>query len=513
MPATPSGAAGSQEPQMNQGLPVFGLKRGLSIWAAVGLSVALMAPSMAANINPQASATTAGRAVPLTFLIAGVGVLLVAYSFVRLTQYFHHAGSAYAFVGATLGSRTGVVAGWGLVGTYLFYAVVTASAAGIFGTAFLQAVGIWHNPPSWAPFILLAVALLLVLFLAIMPARRGTSVLLTVEGVTVALILVVTAVVLVRLLAGNAPDHHTFTWSVFQVTPGTSFSGLFLGVVFGFLSFAGFEAAATLGEEANRPTRDIPRAILGVAIFGGVYFTIVTAVEMMGFGAGTAGVTAFTNSPSLLGDLGSSYVGHWVGDVITLGTTFSAFGCCLACVVGAARLVYALSRDTAGPRGLGSGSRWGTPAWATLTVIISAGVIVLLYKTAFHATAFDSFLWSGTIGTLILLVVYVLATLGATVLVFVRRKLPVPAWQVVIPTLGIIVLGYTLYRNVIPWPAAGPARWEVITTGVWLAVAIVAVIAAPGTTRKLGVALAAREGIKAPDDTTEQVVSPQVESA
>ena len=84
-----------------------GLKRSLSVWAAVGLSVALMAPSMAANINPQGSAAHAGRAVPLTFLIAAVGVLLVAYSFVRLCQYFHHAGSVYAFVGATLGPRTG----------------------------------------------------------------------------------------------------------------------------------------------------------------------------------------------------------------------------------------------------------------------------------------------------------------------------------------------------------------------------------------------------------------------
>ena len=152
-----------------------GLKRSLSVWAAVGLSVALMAPSMAANINPQGSALHAGRAVPLTFLIAAVGVLLVAYSFVRLCQYFHHAGSVYAFVGATLGPRTGVVAGWGLLGTYTFYAVVTSAAAGIFGTAFLQEVGIWHNPPTWAPFVLLAVALLLALWLAIMPARRGAA--------------------------------------------------------------------------------------------------------------------------------------------------------------------------------------------------------------------------------------------------------------------------------------------------------------------------------------------------
>jgi amino acid transporter len=476
-----------------------GLKRSLSVWAAVGLSVALMAPSMAANINPQGSALHAGRAVPLTFLIAAVGVLLVAYSFVRLCQYFHHSGSVYAFVGATLGPRTGVVAGWGLLGTYTFYAVVTSAAAGIFGTAFLDEVGIWHNPPTWAPFVLLAVALLLALWLAIMPVRRGGHILLTVEGTTVALILVVTAVVLVRLLAGNAPGGHTFTLSVFSVAPGTASNELFLGVVFGFLSFAGFEAAATLGEEAHRPTRDIPRAILGTAIFGGLYFVIVTAVEVMGFGAGPAGVKAFTNSQSLLGDLGSTYVGSWVGDVITLGTAISAFGCCLACVVGAARLVYALSRDTAGPRGLGqSHSRWGTPVWATVAVVAMAAVIVIV-ETAVsaQANAFNSFLWSGTIGTLILLVVYVLASVGCIMLVFVRHKLPVPMWQIIVPIAGLVVLGYTLYRNVWPWPA-GSAAWLPLTSGIWLVVAIVVVIFAAGTARKLGAALAAREGIKAP---------------
>src|SRR3954447_19007280 len=478
-----------------------GLKRSLSVWAAVGLSVALMAPSMAANINPQGSALHAGRAVPLTFLIAAVGVLLVAYSFVRLCQYFHHAGSVYAFVGATLGPRTGVVAGWGLLGTYTFYAVVTSAAAGIFGTAFLQEVKIWPHPPSWAPFVLLAVALVLALLLGIMPARRGTHVLLTVEGTTVALILVVTVVVLVRLLAGNAPGNEHFTWSVFTVAPGTGTNDLFLGVVFGFLSFAGFEAAATLGEEANRPTRDIPRAILGTAVFGGLYFVIVTAVEMMAFGATPAGVKAFIGSSSLVGDLGTSYVGSWVGDVITLGTTISAFGCCLACVVGAARLLYALSRDTAGPRGLGqSSSRWGTPVWATLVIVAMAAVITGIEAgVAAHADAFNSFLWSGTIGTLILLVVYVLATAGCIMLVFVRRKLPVPMWQVIVPIASLVVLGYTLYRNVIPYPTGTPA-WFPVVSGIWLVVAVVAVLFAPGTARKLGAALAAREGIVAPGE-------------
>src|SRR5712672_1545513 len=95
-----------------------GLKRSLSVWQAVGLSIALMAPSMAANINPQGTATSVGRAVPLAFPLATIGVLLVAYVFVRLCQRFNHAGSVYAFVAATLGARAGTVAGWSLMGTY-----------------------------------------------------------------------------------------------------------------------------------------------------------------------------------------------------------------------------------------------------------------------------------------------------------------------------------------------------------------------------------------------------------
>ena len=94
--------------------PTGKLRRELSIWEAVGVSLALMAPSMAANINPQGSALTVGRAVPLTFVLATIGVLLVAYTFVRLCQQFHHAGSVYGFVGATLGPRAGVVSGWSL---------------------------------------------------------------------------------------------------------------------------------------------------------------------------------------------------------------------------------------------------------------------------------------------------------------------------------------------------------------------------------------------------------------
>jgi amino acid transporter len=472
------------------------LRRNLSIWQAVGLSVALMAPSMAANINPQGTAQSVGRAVPLAFLLATVGVLLVAYVFVRLCQHYHHAGSVYAFVGATLGPRAGVVAGWSLLGTYTFYGVVTSTAAGIFGSSFLDEIGVWRKPPDWAPMLLAALALLGVWLLTVSPARNGTQVLLSVEGITVALIVLVSVVVLVKLLVGDAPGGQTFTLKPFTVPAGTATSALFLGVVFGFLSFAGFEAAATLGEEASNPRRDIPRAILGTAVFGGVYFVFVTAIEVMGFGADDKGVKAFTASGSLLGDLGRSYVASWVGDLITLGAAVSAFGCALACSVGASRLLFALSRDARGERGLAHVDPVrGTPTVAATVVVAAMFVIAWVDRLVFGAKPFDVFAWSGTIGTLILLVAYIMATAGATRLLFLGPVRLRPAWEIVIPLAAFVVLGYTLYRNVVPYPT-GPARWFPVVGGLWVLVGILGVLAAPALAQRLGDRLRLDEGLQ-----------------
>ncbi|HEX6447173.1 MAG TPA: APC family permease [Streptosporangiales bacterium] len=480
------------------------LRRELNIWEAVGISVALMAPSMAANINPQGTAGSVGRAVPLAFALATVGVLLVAYTFVRLCQRFNHAGSVYGFVGATLGARTGVVSGFSLLGTYTFYGVVTSSACGIFVTSLLAKLGLWPSPPWWGPFVVTGIVLLGVYGLTVTRARVGTGVLLAIEGTTVVLILIVSVIVLVRLLAHTAPGGHTFTLDVFTVPHGTAPSALFLGAVFGFLSFAGFEAAATLGEETRQPRRDIPRAILGTAIFGGVYFVFVTAVEVMGFGADAAGVKRFIASGSLLGDLGTQYVAAWVGDVITLGAAVSAFACCLACAVGASRLLYALSRDGVGPRPFTLVSmRRGTPVVASAVVVGLMYAIIVVYAGLFGAKPFDAFLWSGTIGTLILLVVYVLATIGAVRLLFFSGRRYVRAWEIVIPILGLLVLGYTIYRNVLPYPT-GAAAWFPVVCGAWILAAVVYVLLRPAMARHAGELLTGQEGLGRPE--TEEAV-------
>jgi amino acid transporter len=473
------------------------LRRELWLWEAVGISLALMAPSMAANINPQGTAGTIGRAVPLAFALATIGVLLIAWTFVRLTQRFDHAGSVYGFVGASLGPRAGVVSGWALMGTYTFYGVVTATASGIFGADFLDSLGIWTNQPGWAPFVVGAIALAGVWALAASNIREGTRVLLVIEAVTVGLILVVSVIILVRLATGTAPNGNTLDFSVFTVPGGTGTSAVFLGVVFGFLSFAGFEAAATLGEEAREPRRDIPRAILGVAVFGGLYFVFVTAVEMMAFGTDAQGVESFIASGSLLGDLGSRFVAGWVGELITIGAAVSAFGCTLACVVGATRLLYALSRDEVGPAPLGTVSpRNGVPVRSTAGVAVAVYAAIFISWFALGIAPFDLFVACATIGTLILLLVYALATIGAAKLLFFSGERQVAAWEVVIPALALVVIGYTLFRNVYPYPTEA-AAWYPIIAAIWVVLGIVVTFVRHAATRRAGERLMAEEGLAA----------------
>src|SRR5215475_14211737 len=475
------------------------LRRNLSVWEAIGISLALMAPSMAASINPQGTATTVGRATPIAFALAFVGVLLVAYTFVRLTQRFHHSGSVYGFVGATLGPKAGVVSGWALTGTYTFYAVVTTMAGGRFASNFLNALGIWHNPPTWSGFLIGLIAMLVIWLVAVTPARGSTRLLLAAEALTVLLIVIVIAIVFIKLLGHSGPGKLGVTSQVFSLPTGTATSTLFLGVVFGFLSFAGFEAAATLGEETRRPNRDIPRAILGVAIFGGIYFFVVTSVEVMAFGTSAKGMAHFMASNSLIGDLGTSYITSWLGNLVSIGAMISAFSCALACTVGAARLIYALGRDGVLPARLGTVEpQRRTPVAASVLVVLVVYVVVALTWAGLRSNPSTLFVQSGTIGTLILLIVYVLATIGMVRLVFfgppAADRPAVRRWQIVVPFLGIVVLGYTLYRNVWPLPT-GVNWWGPSVALGWLVLGIVGVLLRPAATRRAGRMMLRSEGL------------------
>ena len=259
-----------------------GLRRELRFWEAIALSIGIMAPTAAMALNGVGVAANVGQAVPLAFLISAVLVFLVAFGIMRLAGHYSHAGSVYAFTGATLGARAGFFSGWALLGTYLCFTAASTAEVGLFVAQFANGVGIWSGS-EWL-WIALA-ALLAVGFLAYSDIKITTRTLLSIEAVSVLLISVLMIVIFVKLATGNTPGNQGFTADVFKLPGGTSSSALGLAIVLAFLSWGGFEGAAALGEETNEPRREIPRAIRNAVIGAGVFYVLCMLAQSWGFGA------------------------------------------------------------------------------------------------------------------------------------------------------------------------------------------------------------------------------------
>lgn len=472
------------------------LRRNLGSWQVLGVSVGVTGLSLSANINPQGAAPGVGRAIPLAFTISFVGVLLLSHSFVRLSQHFNTAGSVFGFVGATLGARAGAVAGWCLLGGYLIFGAGSCYAAAVFFNALLNSMGVAH-PAQWVPFVVTLVLLTAATALTVIPARRGADLMLIFEACTILLILLISFVILAKILGHGGPQGQRFTMSVFSPAPGTSTNALFFGAVYGILAFIGFEGAATMGEEAREPRKAVPRAIFGTVLIAGVFYVFTAAVEVMGFGTGKTGMTAFSGSSSLFGALGSSYISPWVGDVVTIGTMVSAFAGAIGCVVGASRLIYAMARsahpaDKPQGRLLRISGNYGTPIGAIGAAFVIMVVSVIAFGWVFSQTIFNAWAWTGFVGTLIVLVAYLLATIGAARML--RQTTTIPAWEIVVPVVTLLVLGYTVIRNLFPYPS-GPQFWLPIAAAIWVGLAVVTLVAMPAMARRIGTELASQDGL------------------
>jgi amino acid transporter len=470
------------------------LKRTLTVFAVLGVAVATGGPSIGVALNPQGGAGIVGRAVPLTLIVATIGVMFVWYGFIRLSQHFNHAGSAYALAGATLGPRAGVIAGWTLFGTYSAYALINFIGSGIFATAFLNDISV-HISSTSGPWILGLILALAAAALAILPIKVVGRTLFTAEIITVSLILILCVVILVKVIGGTAPQHQGFELKMFTLPKGISGGEFFLAVVFGFLYFGGFESAMTLGEETENPRKNIPRALLAVAILAALFFIVSVSIEIMGFGAGTTGVKNLLGASSTVGTLGRDYVGSWLGTILSFGITLSALSCAIACVVGASRIFFALNRDAWGDRGFGRvDPRTSTPVSASLLVLGFAIFVGLIIRIAFTNVPLNLFSWVATTGTDGLLVVYLMVTLGAIRYLFLRGERVAPLREIVIPLAGVVGVVYVLYRSIFPIPS-GPAEYFPIVAGAWIVIGIIAVFANPRLARTIGNRLSHDEGI------------------
>nr|WP_055502596.1 APC family permease [Nonomuraea pusilla] len=452
--------------------------RKLRLWEALTLSVGLMGPTLAMALNGAGVAATVGKAVPLVFVLGLAGVALVAYGFVRLTRHFNHAGSVYALAGVTLGPKAGFFGGFALLGTYLFFTVCTLAATAVFAEAFFTALGLTWNVPWFLVTVVTAAGVWAVNSRASQVTART---LLAVEGVGILGMLVLSAVVVARTGTGGGPAGQRLDLSVFTLD-GTTGGAVMTATVFAFLSWAGFEACASLGEETDDPRRNIPRALAGSVLLTGGLYVLVMFAQTIGFGTDAEGVKAFSGAESSLSALAESYIGTWFSLVIAFTAMASAFAATISSSAAASRLMFALARDGFGPRALSrTHPRTGAPTVALL-VALTAGLIGDLVLNGSGVSAFDAYYWLATLGVLCLLVAYAVAASGVAAFIVSGRG-QVPKYEIVVPLLAIAYLCYVFYEqslSLFPWIA-----------GAWCLAGLAAVLAAPGLARRIGERLTA----------------------
>ena len=439
------------------------LRRSIGLVGAVAISLAAMGPTMSVSLNPQAIAAQVGAAVPTTFLIALIPLSLILGSFVVLTKRRGTAGSVFGLVGADIGPRTGTAAGIWLIGAYVASAAITALSFGIFTTTLLQSFG-WNSTPQWLPITLALVVLPVTTFLAGRTMRTLGHALLVLEGLTMATILVVSVMALIRLLTSGGPQGQTVDWSVFRLE-GVSAGAIALALTFALLSSAGFEGAAALGEETREPRKTIPRALIWTIVLTSAFFIFVTTVAVWAFGAGPTAMEQFSASGSLPATIANLYVADGVGDFITAGGAISSFACMVGAQVAAGRILFALSRSGVVTPRLRTLSSHSTPVAATVVAGMIAVAFVVFAVVCTGAESFSAFELTSDVAGVVFIGAYAGACAAAArVLWRVERD---KVWAA-LPVAGIVVLAIVLALQIFPIPSG----WELIAPTFGLAVLV-----------------------------------------
>jgi len=404
----------------------------LHLFGIIAESVGVQGPTGGVVIAAGVLAGVSGGGTALVELVAAVGMGFVAYAFVIFTRGFNSAGSVYAFTGAVVGARFGFLSAWTLMLVYVSFAggicIATAAAA----SAGLDDLGV-HL--AWQPYAV--IAYVLVMTLAFLDIRVSARIILGMEAVSMLLVLVVCSVIATK---GGSHGH------ILRPEPlqpnGVPLSVLGLGVVLSFSTFSGFEAASTLGEEAQRPQRLIPLAIASSLAVVAAFTIVVTTIVTNAF----PGTGELSRDPAPLVTLADTYVAGWVGELVSIGATISLFGAALACVVGASRILFALGRDT-GPAMLRRTTRAGAPSVALLWV--GAGSLLTLLLFIGEDFAIRAVGISLGYGADLIIVAYILVIIAAIIYTIRRRS---PRLSTMILIAGLAILGYVVKVTFLPLP-------------------------------------------------------------
>ena len=379
--------------------------------------------------------------MPLSLLLSVIVCFFIANTVAQFSRYVPSSGGYYTFASRGLGPRFGFMTTW----SYLIYDIIgPAGAIGFLGfvmAGFLQS-GTGINIPWWILSIITAVIVWFLTYFGIRISTRTTAILGGIE------ILIMLALGVTFLLH---PGPGTSWIAPFQPTIApTGFGGVIGGMVFSILALSGFEAPAPLAEETKLPNRLIYRAIFISLLIVGIFYIFMAYASAIGWGTGN--LAAFANaSTNPYYTLAQKFwgIGWWLVLFAIINSTL-AVG--IACTNAATRVMYTMAQAGTLPAAMGKiHPVHKTPYIAVHVEQIFQIVGFLLVGIFFGADQIFGFL--GTIATLAVIVLYIMANIALTT--FVRREHPAEfniLRHVIVPLVGTLLLLPVLYITVYPVP-------------------------------------------------------------
>jgi basic amino acid/polyamine antiporter, APA family len=345
----------------------YRLRRDLSAFDVVTLGIGVIIGAGIFVVTGQEAANTAGPAVALSFVIAGVVCALAALCYGELAAMVPVAGSAYTYTFATVGQFVAFVIGWDLFLEFTIGAsAVAVGFAGylnslldqLFGSTLPDAI---TAPPGDGGTINVFAILIVVLvgFLLV----RGVRV---TAKANIAMVVLIIAVLLIVIAAG-ATQIDTGNWTPFSPF---GFDGIEAAAAVVFFAYIGFDVVATTAEETRNPQRDMPIGILGsLAVVTVLYVAVSLVITGMAPYKDLA-----TDAP--VADVFRSTGQDWVSAFVYAGALVATFNTVLILVLGQSRVLFAMCRDALLPRRLATTHpTHGTPHQITWII---TGVVALM---------------------------------------------------------------------------------------------------------------------------------------
>jgi putrescine importer len=311
------------------------LKRALGLWDLVFYGIVLITITAPLPIFGIVSTEARGH-VATSILIAMVAMLFTAVSYGRMASVYPLAGSAFSYVGRSIGPFFGFLTGWGMVMDYMLNPILCV----IWSSKSLM--NILPQIPYHFCIIFFALLFTTLNLRGIKSNARNNQILVIVLAGILLIFFFYAIRYLLHLPALSAAqltrpiyDPQTFSWPL--VLTGTSIAAL---------TYIGFDGISTLSEEVKNPRRNILLATVLVCLFTGIIAAIEVYVSQLVWGEWGNFPDADTAFVFIARKAGGNVLFH----IMNFSLLFSIMGAGIGSMLGAARLLYGMGRENALPK-------------------------------------------------------------------------------------------------------------------------------------------------------------------